>query len=453
MKNNTQINNLEHKLKNRHLQMIAIGSVIGTGLFFGAAKSIALTGPSIILSYILGGIVMFIIMRALGEMSIFNPNSGSFSEYATKYINSYVGFIAGWGAWFEYTIVCMVELTATTFFLDYFFTSIPHWLICLVVLLLFMIINLMNVKLFGEFEFWFAGIKVLAIISMLFFSIYLIVIKQIFNHNLLSYVSNMNITFSGGALGFAMSLVLVIFSFGGTEFVSIAAGESIDPQKNIPKAINGVVIRILLFYILTMMAIICLYPPEQLSNNTSPFVDVFQKIGIPAAATIMNIVAITAALSAFNSCLYSSSRILYNLALNNNANIIFTHISSKHTPYKAVIFTSITILLTVLINYLFPQKALIYLLAIATSSTIMTWFIILITQLFFRYKHKAITNTLKFKLPLYPYSNVFAIIMLIFVLFIMTKIDDMKFSVYIIPLWLLILSIMYIIIRNVKSIK
>ena len=149
----TEQKKLQHPLKNRHIQMIALGGVIGTGLFFGAAKSIQSTGPSIILSYILGGLVIYIIMRALGEMTVHHPSSGSFSDYANRYINSYAGFIAGWTAWFEYTVVCMVELTAVTFFLDYWIPGLPHWLICLGLLLVFTMVQLISVRLFGEFEF------------------------------------------------------------------------------------------------------------------------------------------------------------------------------------------------------------------------------------------------------------------------------------------------------------
>jgi len=420
--------------------MIALGGVISTGLFFGSAKSIHLTGPSIILSYILGGVVMFIIMRALGEMSIHDPSSGSFSKYANDYVGRYAGFIAGWNAWFEYTVVCMVELSVVSFFLDYWFISIPHWLTCLVILIVFMLINLLSVKLFGEFEFWFASIKIIAIVLMLVLSAYLIFYRGQYNTELALY-RNPQLFFVGGLNGFAISLVMVFFSFGGTEFVSIAAGEAENPQKNIPQAINGVVIRILLFYILTMLAIICLYPFNKLASNVSPFVDVFNKIGIHQAALIMNVVAITAALSAFNSCLYSSSRMLYSLALQNNALPSLTKVSKNGMPSRALLFTSATIFVTVIINYLFPDKATMYLLMIATCSILITWFIILISQMYFRVKNE--DKLPKFRLGLFPYSNIFAIFMLGVVMITMTKMDDMKWSVYITPIWILLLSIIY----------
>ena len=435
--------NLQHKLKNRHLQMIAIGGVIGTGLFFGSAKSIQMTGPSIVLSYLLGGLVIYIIMRALGEMVVDHPNSGSFSEYAHRYLGKYAGFIVGWTAWFEYTVVCMVEITAVTFFLDYWFPGISHWQVCLGILILFTVINLMSIRLFGEFEFWFAGIKVFVIVAMLALTCYLIFFKHGLNPQIGEYTQS-NILFAGGLQGFMLSLVIVMFSFGGTEFVTIAAGEAENPQKSIPTAINGVILRIVLFYVLTMLAIICLYPFAKLSANISPFVDVFDKIGIPVAADIMNAVAITAALSAFNSCMYASSRMFFNLASNGYAPKRFAQVNKQSgIPVASVLLTSFSILLAVLVNYLFPEKAIIYLLTIVTAAILIVWFIILLTQLKFRLQKNTKNENLSYKLGWFPYSNIFAMIMILVVAGVMTQMPDMKLSVYVTPLWVIGLSVIY----------
>lgn len=438
-------NNLKHKLKNRHIQMIALGGVIGTGLFFGAAKSIQSTGPSIILSYILGGIVIYIIMRALGEMTVYRPSSGSFSDYAHQYISAYAGFIAGWTAWFEYTVVCMVELTAVTFFLDFWIPGLPHWLICLGLLILFTSIQLISVKMFGEFEFWFAGIKVAAIILMIFLSAYLISFNPQIHagtlSNLHSY-KHWSVFFASGTKGFLFSLVMVIFSFGGTEFVSIAAGEAENPRKSIPRAISGVILRIILFYILTILAIICLYPFNKLNANISPFVDVFKEIGINQAANVMNGVAITAALSAFNSCLYAASRMLFSLAKQGAAPKRLTGVNQAYIPHKALLFTSVCILISVVINYLFPEKAIMYLLTITTCAILSCWFLILLTQVYFR--KRVALEKISYRLILYPYTNIFAMSFLIMVMFIMLWMDDMRMSVLVTPIWLFGLSIFYI---------
>ncbi|MCC2625970.1 MAG: aromatic amino acid transporter AroP [Burkholderiales bacterium] len=435
---------LSHKLKNRHLQMIALGGVIGSGLFFGSAKSIHLTGPSIVLSYLLGGLVIYIIMRALGEMTVDRPSPGSFSEYAHNYVGPYAGFISGWSAWFEYTIVCMVELTAVTVFFDTLVPGIPHWILCLGILVFFTFINLLSVKVFGEFEFWFAGIKIVAIILMLIFSAYLIFFKHDMNPEVAQY-TNPNLFFAGGVSGFLTSLVVVIFSFGGTEFVSIASGESENPQKNVPKAINGVLIRIVMFYILTMLAIILLYPYQNLATNISPFVDVFNKVGFHNAAIAMDLVAITVALSAFNSCMYSASRMLFNLAHHGYAPKMLAHNdpdSKRHIPVKTVLCTSVSVVIAVIVNYLFPEKAFMYLLTVATSAILIVWFMVLITHMYFR-KQKDVT-TLAYKLKFFPISNIFAMAILLLVMAKMTHMHDMKLSVYVTPLWIVVLSLIYV---------
>lgn len=443
---------LQHKLKNRHIQMIALGGVIGTGLFFGSAKSIQSTGPSIILSYLLGGLVIYIIMRALGEMTVHRPSSGSFSDYAASYVSNYAGFIAGWTAWFEYTVVCMVELTAVTFFLDYWMPGIPHWIVCLGLLVLFTAVQLISVQLFGEFEFWFAGIKIAAIVMMLFFSAYLIVFNPQIHagtvNNIHSYQS-WHVFFASGAKGFFFSLAIVIFSFGGTEFVSIAAGEAENPRKSIPQAISSVILRIILFYILTILAIICLYPFNKLNANVSPFVDVFKEIGVNRAADVMNVVAITAALSAFNSCLYAASRMLFSLARQGSAPARFAKTNNINIPSKALLFTSLCILVSVAINYIFPEKAIMYLLTIATCAILTCWVLILVTQIYFRKRYHITEIT--YKLILYPFSNIFAMVFLIMVMFIMLYIDDMRLSVLVTPLWLCLLSIIYVLTLKDKN--
>lgn len=431
--------------------MIALGGAIGTGLFFGAAKSIQITGPSILLSYVIGGIVMYIIMRALGEMVVHEPNSGAFSYYAQKYVGDYLGFLSGWYAWLEYTIVCMLEITAVTFFLDMWFPSFPHWIIVAVILSIFFLINIMNVGLFGEFEFWFAGIKVVTIIAMIIFAIYLMIANPIIHTSSLVNISQSfnHQFFAHGMQGFLFSMVLVVFSFGGTQFVGIAAADADNPQKSVPRAISGVIFRIVIFYIGTLAVIICLYPWNKLSSDISPFVDVFQKIGIQSAAMVMNIVAITAALSAFNSCLYAAARMLSNLANQKSAPSFLAGNNSKGIPYKAVIATCIIISIAVVLNYLFPDTAIMYLIAIATTSIIVTWSTILICHLFFRKQIK----DCEYKLPLFPFANILALIVLVGVIGVMTQMEDMKFAAYLMPIFIFILSICYLIKKSKLNAK
>ena len=255
--------------------------------------------------------------------------------------------------------------------------------------------------------------------------------------------------FANGHTGFLFSLVMVVFSFGGTQFVGIAAADAEHPHKSVPRAINGVIFRIVIFYIGTLAVIVCLYPWNKLSSNISPFVDVFQKIGIPSAAALMNIVAITAALSAFNSCLYAASRMLANLAKQHSAPYKLGKINSKHIPHNAVIFTSVIIALTVIINYIFPDKAIFYLIAIATTSIIVTWSTILICHLYFRKKHPE----LEYRLPFSPIVNYLALGFLFTVIIIMTQMEDMKMAAFLLPLWLIILSLAYLLKTKISKNK
>lgn len=431
--------------------MIAIGGAIGTGLFFGAAKSIQLTGPSIVLSYLIGGGVMYVIMRALGEMTVYEPNFGAYSHYAYKYVGDYLGFVSGWFAWFEYTIVCMLEVTAVAVFLDYWLPGIPHWITISAILAIFFVINMLNVKVFGEFEFWFAGIKVATIILMILFSIYLIFFDKFTNTAAINNIKttlNSNI-FPAGIFGFLSSMVLVIFSFGGAQFLGIAAADAEDIPNTVPKAVRGVVARIIIFYVGTFMAVLCLYPWQKLNSNVSPFVDVFDKIGLHMAAKIMSIVVITAALSAYNSCLYSAIRMLANLGRHKSAPAFLARVDKNNVPKNALYVTSFIVVLTVIINYIFPEHAIIYLIGITTASVIITWTTIIICHLGFR--RKVSIELINYKLPLFPYLNYIALAIMFSVVIVMFFMPDMRDAVYFMPIWITIVTVFYVINKNLKS--
>ena len=442
-------NKLNIQLKNRHLQMIALGGMIGTGLFLTTAKTIHLTGPSLILSYLICGFVIYIILRSLGEMTVHNPKPGSFSEYANQYLGSYAGYLSGWSAWFEYTMVSMAELTAVSILFDYFLPT-QHWELCLVLLIVFTCINFLNVKVFGEVEFWLSSIKIFVILSMLIFSAYLLLFKHALNPEILTY-KKMNLFFAGGLHAFLVSLVLVIFSFGGSEFVAIAGAETVNPQKNIPIAIKGIILKILFFYIFTILMIILLYPYTKLATNISPFVDVFKKIGFSSASSILNIVAISAALSSFNSTIYSGSRMLYNLSKNRHAPNILSKINSHGIPHYAIITTSFFIGIAIIINYIWPEKAFFYLMTITTSIMLIVWLIILITQFRFRKEIQKQNIKLKYQSIFFPYANILVMLILFGFMVIMTQIKEMAYAVYVTPIWILLLTIFYFIKKVISS--
>jgi AAT family amino acid transporter/aromatic amino acid transport protein AroP len=426
-------------LKNRHIQMIALGGAIGTGLFYGSAQSIQLAGPAITLSYLIGGLVIFWIMRMLGEMSVDEPVSGSFSHYAYKYWGEFPGFLSGWNYWFNYIIVSMAELTAVGIYINYWFPDVPHWASALVFLVLITAANLVNVKLYGEFEFWFAIIKVVAIIGMIVLGI-LVIFTGVGGHatgfsNLWSHGGFM----PKGAWGMMLSLVIVMFSFGGIELIGITAGEADNPKKSIPKAINQVIWRILIFYVGALSVLMIIYPWNKVGLSGSPFVEIFSKMGIPAAATILNIVVLTAALSVYNSGIYSNARMLFSLAQQGNAPKLFTRLSSSGVPVAGVLASSGLTLFAVILNYLIPGKVFMYLISIAIIAAVINWTMIIVTNLKFRKAKGQAVQELEFKTPWHPYTNYISLAFLVLIVGLMTQIEDMKMAVYLLPAWLLIL--------------
>jgi len=444
---NQKHHELQRSLKNRHIQMIALGGAIGTGLFYGSGTTIKLVGPGISLSYIIGGIAIFFIMRALGEMSVDEPVSGSFSHYADRYWGDFAGFFSGWNYWFCYIVVSMAELSVVGVYINYWFPAVPTWVSALVFLISITLVNLINVKAFGEFEFWFSLIKVVAIVAMILFGFFIIFLG--FGNNG-HPIGLSNLWAHGGYLpngvwGLLLSLVIVMFSFGGVELIGITAGEAHHPEKSIPKAINQVVWRILIFYVGALLVLTIIYPWNLVGTTGSPFVEIFAKIGIPAAAGILNVVVLTAALSTYNSGLYSNGRMLHSLALHGSAPKIFTRLSKAGAPVAGVVFSSALTLIAVILNFLVPGKVFLYLISVATIAAIFNWAMILITHLKFRgIKQEAgEADKLAFKLPFYPISNYVTLAFLAMVIGLMAFIPDMVYSLYIGPVWILILYIGY----------
>ncbi|MDN7242291.1 amino acid permease [Planococcus sp. N028] len=429
---------LQRGLSNRHIQLIALGGAIGVGLFYGSSTTIQMAGPAILISYLIGGLVIFTIMRALGEMAVEEPVSGSFSSYANRYLGPFAGYLTGWTYWFMWIVVGMAEITVAGVYVNYWFPGIPQWLTALVVLVAITGINLINVKAFGEFEFWFAMIKVIAIIGMILAGLGIILFgignggQPIGFENLWVHGGFM----PNGVEGILFSLVLVMFSFGGVELVGITAGEAENPGKSIPSAINKVVWRILIFYIGAIGVMMILFPWNQVGSEGSPFVQIFDQIGLSGAGHIINFVVLTAALSAFNSGLFSTGRMLYNLSLQNNGPKYFGQLSKQRAPRRGILFSSSILLIAVFLNYVVPEKVFIYISAVATVAVITSWTIILLAQLKFRQtKTKAEVEKLKFKMPLHPFSTYIALSFLALVIVLMGFIEDMRVALVVAPIW------------------
>lgn len=349
-------NELQRGLNARQMQMIALGGTIGVGLFMGATSTIKWTGPSVILAYLIAGIFLFLIMRAMGEMIYINPTTGSFATFASDYIHPAAGYMTAWSNVFQWVVVGMSEVIAVGEYMNYWFPSLPNWIPGVIAVLFLMAANLVSVKAFGEFEFWFALIKVVTIVLMIIAGLGLILFgignggNPIGISNLWSHGGFM----PNGFIGFFFALSIVIGSYQGVELIGISAGETKNPQTNIVKAVNGVIWRILIFYIGAIFVIVSVYPWNQLGSIGSPFVATFAKVGITFAAGLINFVVLTAALSGCNSGIFSASRMIYTLAKKGQMPKVFTKVMKNGVPFYTVFAVSMGILIGALLNVILP---------------------------------------------------------------------------------------------------
>ena len=388
---------LRKSLKNRHIQLIALGGAIGTGLFYGSSESISLAGPAILLAYLIGGIAIFMIVRALSEMSVEDPKAGAFSYYATRYWSKRAGFVSGWNYWFNYILVSMVELSVVGSFVNYWFPNIPQWASAAFFLVVITAANLMGVSKFGEIEFWFAIIKIVAVLAMIVGGLAVIAFNLPTDSGVRASFANW-FALDGGFLpngvmqrnadgtwtGLLMALVVVMFSFGGTELIGVTAGETEDPRTTIPKATNGVIWRILVFYIVALGVIMAVVPWNMIDGASSPFVQIFDSIGVHVAAGILNFVCLTAVMSVYNSGLYANSRMLYSLARQGNAPAYLGRLNFHGVPVAAVLTSAAITVIAVVVVFVWPEFAFNYLMSIATISAIINWSMIMVTEMKFR---------------------------------------------------------------------
>ena len=421
--------------------MIAIGGAIGTGLFLGSGEAIKQAGPAIILSYLIVGIFAFFMMRALGELILADPTKHSFIELIKVYLGDRVEFIAGWMYWACWLTLAMADLTATGIYLRYWFPSLPQWVGPLVIIILLMLVNMVNVGLFGELESWFSMIKVVAILLLIGIGVVLIVMHARVNGR---FVELQNLTryggfFPNGPVNFLMSFQMVVFAFGGIEMVGLTAGETKDPENDIPKAINSLPVRIGLFYIGSMIALMSIYPWFHVKTTSSPFVQVFAAIGIPGAAGILNFVVLTAAMSATNSAIFSTSRSLYALAESGNAPQRFKELSPQAVPTRALTFSTIILFVTVILNYVMPAGIFDVIAGVSTITFVFTWLIILFAHIKFRQAHPA--GITSFKMPGYPFTSWLTIIFFFGVLVILLFIDTTRIPLIISAVIFVLLAI------------
>ncbi|MFL0552245.1 amino acid permease [Enterococcus hirae] len=435
---------LQRGLKNRHVQLISIGGAIGTGLFLGAGKTIQLAGPSILLAYLITGCVCFFIMRALGELLLSNTNNHSFLDFVAEYLGKKVAFVTGWTYWFCWVAIAMADLTAIGMYVRYWVPGVPQWLPELIALILLLGLNMVAVSLFGELEFWFALIKVVSIIAFIIVGIYMILThyKTSAGPASITNLWSHGGFFPTGTKGFILSFQMVTFAFTGIELVGLVAGETKNPEKVLPEAINNIPIRIILFYLGSLFVIMSIYPWNSLDANNSPFVEVFSEIGITVAASLINLVVLSAAASACNSAIYSTGRMLRSLSQEGSAPKKFRQLTSHRVPGNALVFSTIVIFISVILNYVMPSEVFTLVSSIATTCFLFIWGILVYTHLKYR-KSMLGKKEHTFKIPFYPYSNFLVFAYMIFICLVLFLGKDTRIALLLTPVWFIGLLIIY----------
>lgn len=440
-------NELQRELSNRHIQLIAIGGAIGTGLFLGAGQTIALTGPSILLTYIIIGFMLFMFMRGLGEMLVTNTNFKSFADVTNQYIGSFAGFVTGWTYWLCWIITGMAEVTAVAKYVSFWFPHIPNWISALFCVLVLMSLNLLSAKLFGELEFWFAIIKIVTILALIVVGAIMIIMAYDtqFGHASLSNLYTNGI-FPKGVNGFLMSFQMAVFSFVGIELIGVTAGETKDPTKTLPKAINSVPLRILVFYVGALAVIMSIIPWNAINPDDSPFVRLFALIGIPFAAGIINFVVLTAAASSCNSGIFSNSRMLFGLSNQKQAPPYFASTNKNGVPHIAIFASCALLMIAALLNYIVPNATLVftYITTVSTVLFLAVWALITVAYINYTKRNPEAHKQANFKLVGGKYMG-YIILIFFFLVFCLLFVNEVtRTAVFLTPIWFVALSLMYL---------
>ncbi|PRF16165.1 aromatic amino acid transporter AroP [Burkholderia multivorans] len=434
---------LKRGLKNRHIQLIALGGALGTGLFLGIAQTIKMAGPSVLLGYAVAGVVAFFIMRQLGEMVVDEPVAGSFSYFADKYCGHFTGFLSGWNYWVLCILVSMAELSAVGIYVQYWWPGVPTWVSALVFFVVINLVNLTSVKSYGETEFWFSIIKVAAIVGMIGFGGWLLASGHAGPEASVANLWQHGGFFPNGVSGLVMSMAAIMFSFGGLELVGITAAEADDPKRSIPRATNQVIYRILIFYIGALGVLLSLYPWQKVVSGGSPFVLIFHALSSDVVANVLNVVVLTAALSVYNSGVYCNSRMLFGLAKQGNAPKVLCSVNRRGIPLAALGASALATGVCVLVNYFMPGKAFEVLMGLVVSALIINWAMITLIHLKFRQAKRAAGEQTSFRSLGYPFTNYLCLAFMAGILVVMYLTPDLRLSVYLIPVWLAVLAVGY----------
>ncbi|MGE5703419.1 MAG: amino acid permease [Clostridia bacterium] len=453
MQNNS---NLTQGLKMRHITMISIGGVIGAGLFVGSGAVIQSAGPAAILSYVIAALFVVLVMRMLGEMAAVNPSSGSFSTYAHEAIGPWAGFTIGWLYWFFWVIVIAIEALAGASLVQYWYPGIPTWILTLSLTILLTLTNVISVKTFAEFEYWLAIIKVVTIV--IFLGIGAVILFGLFPGVPSPGLSNLTAGkgfMPNGISSVLLGVVITFFSFVGTEVAAIAAGESPNPKKAIMIALNSVVWRLLTFFIGSISIIVLLLPADSASLLKSPFVSVFEMVGIPGAATIMNLVVLTSVLSCLNSGLYTSSRMIYSMALQGNAPKAFLKVSKKGVPVRAVLAGTAFAYISVIFNFVSPDKIFMFLVNASGAIALFVYLVIAFSHLKMRRNiERTNPQLLQVKMWMFPYLTYVTVAGIVGILIGMLFDDSMRSQFYTTSvLTIFVVGFHFLFLRNKKPVS
>lgn len=445
---------LSRGLKSRHVQLIAIGGTIGTGLFLGAGQSIHLAGPAILIAYLVTGLVCFLLMRALGELLLSDLHTHSYIDFIKQYLGDKTGFVAGWTYWVCWITIAMAEITAAGEYMQFWWPRLPQWLPGLIILILLLGLNSINVSAFGETEFWFAIIKIAAILALIAVGIGMVLfsVKTPVGHasltNLVSYGGFM----PHGIKGLVLSFQMVLFSFIGIEMVGMTASETADPKTVIPKAINDIPVRIILFYVGSLFFLMCMYPWQYFSSAHSPFVQVFTNLGIRSAAAIINFVVLTAAASSCNSALFSTGRMLFSLTYDGKSKFAkrMGTLSTRQVPRNALWFSTLVIGLSVILNLLMPGKVFSLIASVSTTCFIFIWGAIVVAHI--KYRRQAGSQAkVKFRMPLFPLSDYFILVFLAFIAVVLCLKFETLIALLVSAVWVVGLYIVKIVSDRIRQ--
>ncbi|MEN5299623.1 amino acid permease [Brucella sp. TWI559] len=444
---------LARNLSNRHLQLIAIGGAIGTGLFMGSGKTISLAGPSILLVYAIIGFMLFFVMRALGEILLSNLEYRSFADFAGDYLGPWAQFFTGWTYWLCWIVTGIADVVAVSGYVSFWYPDLALWIPALGLIGVLLLLNLPNVRNFGEIEFWFALIKIVAIVALILAGAYMLITNFTLPNGTQASVTHLWANggfFPKGFFGFVAGFQIAVFAFVGIELVGTAAAETENPMRNLPKAINSIPIRVVLFYVGALFVIITVIPWDQVDPGSSPFVAMFSLAGLGIAAHVVNFVVLTSATSSANSGIYSTSRMIYGLATSRLAPQTLGKLNSRKVPVNALFFSCIFLLAGVVLLY--AGQSIIEAFTIVTTISallfIFIWSIILASYLQYRRKRPDLHEKSTFKMPGGRAAVAMVFAFFAFILWALAQEPDTAVALKITPVWFVLLGIIYLVIRK-----